>query len=303
MHFVFRQVRSFVIEKMRKRNFLQLFLLLGLFNIFKSSVCEVIRVQCTMNKFELNTHIWTDLGYLSENYSGNRTCVISGLTLNSTNYQFVPVAPNPNIITYFRITESTVPVLTSDVCTALPKITYFNAEGQGIEIIDDYVFTNCTEITSIYLDDNYIHKVGKGIFSNMNKLKILHIRGASLELIDVDLFNNLHEILYLKMDASGLKELPVAAMKNMKKLLWLSLLSNELPDLDAEGFIENLPKLQVIGIDDNNFPCDRLAEIINVFKAKNIFFFEMPWDQTIKKRDYVPHKMKNILCLKQEQVD
>ncbi len=236
-------------------------------------------------------------------YENNRRCTVSDLTLTSKNYTFVPMAPDSNAVLKFELIKSFVPVLTSNVCTTFTKLIQFTAIEQHIEIVEDYAFNNCTELLDLNLEKNNIHKLGVGIFSNTKKLQRLHILGGSLAKLDVDLFTNLSELKQLLYSANGLKELPVEAMKNLKKLELLYLYSNDLSDLDAKGLVENLPSLTAIYLNDNNFPCDRLIEIIDVFKAKRIRIADHAYEKHLKKRDYIPRKISNVVCLTQAQLE
>lgn len=250
----------------------------------KIATCEIRQVTCSM-------------------YEYNKKCTISGLTLTLKNYTFVPIATNFRIVTKFEITGSVVPVITGNVCTTFTKLKNFAAIEQHVEQIEDYAFKNCTELIDLNLEKNSIHKLGEGVFSNTKQLQRLHLLGASLGKIDVDMFSNLSELNQLVYSASGLKELPVAAIQNLKKLEYLYLYSNELADLDTEGLIKNLPNLRTLYINDNNFHCDRLIEIINAFKARNIIVHDHTYSLYIKKRDYIPRKINNIICLSQAQLE
>lgn len=236
-------------------------------------------------------------------YETNRKCAINGLTLTTRNYTFIPVAPNPNFVTKFELLKSIVPVLTANICTTFTKLRHFTAIEQYIEIVEDYAFNNCTDVIDINLEKNNIHKLGTGIFSNTKKLQRVHILGGSLSNVDIDLFNNLGELTQLLFSANGLKELPIASIKNLKKLELLYLYSNDLTDLDADGLVANLPSLKSIYINDNNFHCDRLIEIIEIFQAKKIKVPDHTYEKHLKKRDYIPRKISNIICLSQAQLE
>lgn len=264
-------------ERKAKQNLIKILFLLITSQI-QTATSETIDVQCW---------IFDDI----------KNCTITGLTLNMKNYTFKPVARQPSVVVGFEIKKSTVPVITSEICSTLPKILSFVAIQQGIQIIEDYAFNNCTEITLISMPFNNIHTLGKGIFDNTKKLQEINMHGGSLEQIDVDLFNNLGELLELVISANKLKELPVAAVKNLKKLKILYLYSNELSDLDADGLISNLPSLKAVYINDNNLHCDRLNEIIEAFKAKKILSVDHTHSIYLKKRDYIPHKIQEIICL------
>lgn len=230
-------------------------------------------------------------------------CTISDLTLSLQNYTLQPVATYPKIIYAFELTRSTVPVITTEICTALPRLKSFVAIQQGIQVIQDNAFNNCTEVTLISMPFNNIHTLGKGIFDNAKQLQEINIHGGSLEQIDVNLLNNLGELLELVISANKLQELPVAAVKNLKKLKVLYLYSNELIDLDAEGLVGNLTSLRAVYINDNNFHCDSLSRIIDAFEAKKIMIVDHTHSIYLKKRDYIPHKMKEIICLTAVEIE
>ncbi len=233
----------------------------------------------------------------------NKNCTIVGLTLTLKNFTFKPVATIPNIVASLEIKKSTVPVITTEICTALPKIKSFLAVQQGIQVIQDNAFNNCTELTLISMPFNNIHTLGKGIFDNSRKLQEINIHGGSLEQFDVNLLDNLGELIELVISANKLKEFPIAAVKNLKKLKVLYLYSNELTDLDAEGLVSSLPSLNAVYLNDNNFHCDRLNEIIIAFKAKKIVIVDHTHSIYLRKRDYIPHKIQEIISLSHVELE
>lgn len=269
-------------ELTAKQNLIKIFFLLIVSNI-QTATCETL-VPCSL-------------------FNGNKNCTITGLTLSLKNYTFKPVASKPSIVVGLEITKSTVPVITSEICSALPKILSFVAIQQGIQIIEDYAFNNCTEITLISMPFNSIHTLGKGIFDNTKKLQEINIHGGFSEQIDVTLFDNLGELVELVISANKLKALPLATVKNLKKLKILYIYSNELSDLDAEGLVSNLPSLKAVYINDNNLHCDRLNEIINAFRAKKILTIDHTHSIYLRKRDYIPHKIQEIICLTHVEIE
>lgn len=260
--------------------FIFLFILLHI----KSSCSETKRVGCLM-------------------YENNTKCIISGITITSKNSTFVPIAPDSFIVVRFSIVKSIITVLTSNICETLPKIYQFFAVEQHIEIVEDYAFDKCSDIEEINLEGNNIYKLGAGIFASTKKLKTLHFLGASLDQIDDDLFSGLGELKQLMYSANGLKSLPASAMKNLKKLELLFIYSNELTDLDAATLVDILPNLKSIFINDNNFHCDRLGEILAVFQSRHIQTPDTSYWKHEKKRDYIPRKINKIICLTNAQLE
>lgn len=246
--------------------------------------CDISQVSCVMNR-------------------SNTKCSIFNLTVTSKNYTFVPVAPDSRVVINFEMVKSIVSVLTSNICTTFTKLYSFTAINQHIEIVEDYAFNNCTEIIYINLERNSIHQLGTGCFSNTKKLQRLRILGGSLPHIDIDLFSNLGELKQLLFGDIGLKEVSMEAVKNLKKLESLYLYSNDLADLDAAGLVENLVSLKSVYINDNNFHCDRLIEIIDIFEARKIEITDYSFWTHLKKRDYIPRKVRNIICLSQAQLE
>lgn len=247
------------------------------------STCDISRVNCVMDRY-------------------NTKCTVSNLTVTSKNYTLV-AQPSSITVTKFELVKSVVSVLTSNICNTFTKLNSFTAIDQHIESVEDNAFDNCTEITYINLEKNNIHELGKGTFSKTKKLQELYILGGLLEYIDADLFSNLGELKVLLFGANGLKELPVTAVKNLRKLENLYLYSNDLSDLDAKGLVENLVNLKAIYINDNNFHCKRLDDIIEVFEAKKILCPDDTFHTHIKKRDYIPRKgIRHIICLTEAQL-
>lgn len=117
-------------------------------------------------------------------------------------------------------------------------------------------------------------------------LEFFFAQRLSMEEIKEGAFQGCKNVCYLSLHNNNLMQLDGNVFKGLSNLKELRLYSNHLFDLGVENLLQHTPILSKIGLNDNNFKCSRITEILNLLKAKNIEAVEGTAE--LRKRDYTP---------------
>lgn len=257
---------------------------------FKSNLLSLVLVL-------FNFSISTGAKYKCSTSIDSQTCLIDGLTLTRNDYKIEPEAANLSAVTKFKL-SGIVPVLSSEICDAMPNLTNFKADNVSMEEIDENTFQECKKLMALNLADNQFVKLERNTFKGLTDLRHLLISGGNVPIIDLDL-TDLKQLKILTLNNLSIAVLLPENFCGLENLLNVQLYSNNLFDLDTEGILKHKPKLTNVGLTDNNFKCSRLQEIRSVFEKNNV---ETPHDAKWKRaRSYMPKNVKDIICLSDEQ--
>lgn len=200
-------------------------------------------------------------------------CIMTGVNVTRENYSEEPTGHDTLRLTrQFYLQNSNVPILSKELCKAMPFLFYFNATSQSIEEIEDGAFERCTYLATIDLSKNKLTKLHQNTFKGLRNLGDLYLSGNNSPIGDLDLSTNkLLEILDLKnFDMSSVSVVEMLSEK--KKLQVLRLSSNNLHDIDIEGILEHCPKLKEIDLSHNKLQCERQEKNRSILTEKNIEF-------------------------------
>lgn len=233
--------------------------------------------------------------YTCVSFSPN-SCVLENLALTTfqKNFQLIPNQP-VNEIKNFRFSGSTVKVLTSDVCDALPFITHFSAGESSVTVVDENAFKNCTKLIQLSLESNSLTSLPSRLFEANRELQEVALGENKLTRLDENMFKNNNNLLVVHLYRNALRSLPPKLFENnqnlrffglqdnqFRELLFLdempvlvnvvqiSLYNNKLIDLDADKLLEKFPNLRTIGLYGNEFWCKRQEVIKNFLEEKGV---------------------------------
>lgn len=231
---------------------------------------------------------------LSNNY---QTCTIAGAIVTRESPRFTPTTTtsSKNFLNEFILTSSTVPVLTSEVCNAFPNLLKFSAKSVSLEEIEESTFKGCPKVTEINLEFNPIKKLPEQTFAGLSQLKDLRLLNADLPDIGLELFHDLTSLEVLSFGSNKVVSLPAKALERLGNLRLIYFYSNELLDFEVEDALKSLTSLKEIHLADNNFECNRLAEILAALKLKGISIGKHVHEE--RKRSYSTQKVEGIHCL------
>lgn len=170
-----------------------------------------------------------------------------------------------------EILDSTMEILTEDVCDALPYVTYFAADNIGLIGLQRSAFEKCTKLEVIHLKGNSLKILPSKIFDSNTNLLQIWLSQNEITTIDANLFKNNQNLNHIGLDTNKLEKFSFSTeMPIMKKLTTIYLSHNKLFEVDIETLLEKCPNLLHFWFDGNQFTCDRQKTIIGALDAKNI---------------------------------
>lgn len=225
----------------------------------------------------------------------NTGCLLSDVFLTKENYHFTPFADevNSDQIKKVRILSGEVPKLGGCICNAFNNLDEINLYNLGLEEITEEAFRNCKELTSLVLTKNKLSQLEPNVFSVNTKLAELYVTDNQLDERVIDALPESLKILQL--GDNKLKSFTLN--KTLPNLRTLILTANELTDLDTGNLIQNLPELQNLFINDNDFKCDRLQQIRDEFKSKGVTVSERFNEANPKQRSQIVETRDGFICI------
>lgn len=170
---------------------------------------------------------------------GSINCCIIKITQNASDETFKFKFVKYSVRT-FLLQNSNVPVWNTKVCPQFGNLlSTINLSNNGIVVVQKGSFNGCRTVSTLLLSHN------------------------SIEKLDIDVFDGLTNLQELSLEHNKLTSFDTKIIESLKSLESIILESNYLFDIDAKSIKQNLPNIQAIYIEDNNFLCCRLKEIKN----------------------------------------
>lgn len=231
------------------------------------------------------------------------------LTSPEEHFRLIPNQEDVSDIKGFDLRNSSMQVLTNVTCETLPFLIYFRASWSGLTIVHENAFVNCDKLFKVQLNVNYLTHLPSRLFATNKDLSEVDLRNNRLTEIDENLFKNNKNLVKVDLEMNQLTSLPLNLFKNNAKLDYLDLNDNQLrelafidgmpvshnlevfelnnnnlTDLDVEKLAEKAPNLSIIDLTDNEIPCDRQRQLIQLLEAKNVstvyIDYSIPYDWT-----------------------
>lgn len=219
------------------------------------------------------------------------------LTNINTEGRFIPVSDSPFIVKEFEIRNSTVKLLTPDICRQFPNIEKFTASEVGIETLDEDTFKDCHNLREIRILRNNIKRFERNLFNRNTNLELLYFGINQLTQIPSELFQNLNKLEDLGFASMKFDKFPKNVFEDLRNLKVLWVYHDALLDLDAEDILRAMPRLEKIYLRDNDFKCTRLRTILDLFKSRNVTLDKTIWEGNERVRDYTVSYVEGIECI------
>lgn len=230
-------------------------------------------------------------------YFRNTTvCILDGLKATSSDKHFQVVTNHDStnqVIDAVWIRNSSVKVLTDDICRTLPSIKVLVVKRQDLSSIDPDALKLCTKLevidlylnslstlpehvfhfnpalTKVFMAQNDLASLDENIFVNNVKLTQVVLRFNNLRSMPMTLFRNNANLEKLDISANELREVAfLASLPEKGRLTHLKLDINKLPDFDIETLLDEFPNLKRVHIDDNELWCERQDKIIEFVHSR-----------------------------------
>lgn len=201
-----------------------------------------------------------------------------------------------------KMGHTTIPLLTSSSCDFLPNLEEYYANATGIQEVDENAFYKCNNLTTLNLHVNKIKFLKRNTFNRNINLELLDLHENRLESpLDPDLFKNLRNLKILALDCNKLYHVSWELFADLIQLNTLNLDSNYITDIDPSHILNNSLELQQLYLQDNDFRCKRLKRIIEILKPARIQVLATFRCNSIRKRQYMPKDVNDVICLSEEQ--
>lgn len=210
--------------------------------------------------------------------TGRDQCRFSDIRLTrmQPHYKLVLDDSLRSVIKTVTFQTSVIPIWTGDVCNYFPALDKIMAEKCQVEEIQADAFYNCTVLTNIDFAFNHI--------------KTLHL----------DTFQSLRNLNTLYLHNNNLTYFPVELVRGLTKLEKLALISNHIKEIDEVRLEAELPALENIWINDNDFRCDRVQKIVDSLKKNNRATVSL-YIAGPRQRSYSTRKISDVICLSDAQ--
>lgn len=192
------------------------------------------------------------------------------LTSSTKNFKLIPHRSAYHI-DKFGFRRSSVEVLTSDICEALPHIETFSAPETDIVSVEKDAFRKCIRLTDINLSENLLKTIPVGVFDSNKRLENLWLHNNQLNELDLRIFKNNINLEGLFIERNQIKNLSyLNEMPKLRELKKFVLSVNQLPDINIEMLLEKCTNLESIDLTENKISCERQYEIYRLLRLNNI---------------------------------
>lgn len=199
-------------------------------------------------------------------------CELSGTTCTFSNIDrnWTPSSDDPNIVEIVNFKESSIPVVTKDICDTFPFLKELFLDNVGVQEIQEDAFIYCTGLTKLDLKGNHIDQILPNTFLYTKSLQKLDLSENKIKTLDKNLFSNLPELEVLALNQNFLTEFSSELIRNNKDLIHLYLYSNDLWDIEPAEIADSHSKLKTFSVDDNVLSCSKMIQIHQLLASKEI---------------------------------
>lgn len=130
---------------------------------------------------------------------------------------------------------------------------------------------NASKLGILDLSSNALGDLQIDTFADMSKLEELNLSYSNLSTIPFGLFSHQKHLRTLNISHNNLGLIDYHMFTALEKLEVWDVSGNQLTKLEGyEGFHEHFPELRKIALDENNFSCEYLSELMASFKKQKI---------------------------------
>lgn len=167
----------------------------------------------------------------------------------------------------------------------------------GNQISDVQNVTQVAKLRQLYLAYNPIDIVAiQRITNHLTNLRHLSLAAVHINQLDFRIFANLTNLIELDVSSNHLPSLDLTDVTSLQGLHKLNISNNRLRHIDYDYLRQHFPQLKVIDINQNDFGCDILRDMLhNSFKRQRINAIPRPGQLQIKNQPNVD----GISCLQE----
>ncbi|XP_066254271.1 insulin-like growth factor-binding protein complex acid labile subunit [Euwallacea similis] len=191
---------------------------------------------------------------------------------------------------YLKLSDNSLTVLRNAVFLGLGQLQFLDLSKNRLRVLHEGIFGNLTGLKALHLDSNKVNDIHLGALQGFPGLLDLSLARNNLTLFKVGVFSNLLELENLNLERNSISSLLFEAFLPLKSLTSLNLEYNNLKTLEHISLVSNLRSLKRIGIANNKWRCDYLAELLVTFRNRSV-------DYSSKNLNFLEDNIDGIKCI------
>lgn len=230
-------------------------------------------------------------------FTFNDYCTFSNVEINRSYPNWIARSEDPKrVLEKVQFTNSKIEYLTSDLCDSFQDLKEIRLGDVELEEIDDDAFFSCDGLRILKLESNKLKELPDELFLTSSNLTNLNLASNKLTTFNILSLQNCKELISLDLENNYLTtfEVDPETVDFLTKLELLNINTNDLSTLNEVSLLEALPALTRIWINQNEFPCSRVQQMMASFRSRSI---KVETSQYLRKRYYELEKVEGINCL------
>ncbi|XP_066151202.1 insulin-like growth factor-binding protein complex acid labile subunit [Euwallacea fornicatus] len=201
---------------------------------------------------------------------------------------------------HLNLSANSLTLLRTAVFFGLEELQVLDLSENRLRVLHSDIFDDLTGLKTLHLDSNEINDINLGALQGFGGLLDLSFARNKLTLFKVGAFSNLLQLKNLNLQRNSISSLLFEAFLPLKSLETLNLEYNNLKTIEHISLVSNLRSLRRIGIANNKWRCDYLAELLITFKNRLIDYSSENWNFLEDNIDGIKciDVCKFLLCLK-----
>lgn len=223
-------------------------------------------------------------------------CTFNDINITKENPRFQPYHIKPTDINEVEVGGTQMQVLSRDICDYFPYLgnLVIGRDVNLLEIADD-AFENCTKLYILTVRRNNLIKLQAGLFKTNLNFNELVIDYNPLVTIDPTAVNQNPKFVAIGIRGTQIEDIPYETMFRDNATMAISVFSNNLKDFPIEMLLERTSDIRYVSFSDNDIPCGRVQEILNVLAENpDIIIYK---ESLNKPRESEVSQINGIICI------
>lgn len=221
-------------------------------------------------------------------------CIFKNIKTTVDQPLFYPTAENPLEVNALKFVDSSIEVLTNEICRAFPNLDSLTATSVDLKRIDDVALKQCSKLTFVSFFNNFLESIPTDFFKYNPHLTSFIFQKNLLKKFEPTILIDLPKLTGFSLSENYINDLSFDEFPYLYKLEKLYLYRNELNDLNVFKMAKKFPNLKEIYLDDNPFDCGKLGIILTALKQLNITIKFLGAKK--RTRRYVLSLIENVDC-------
>lgn len=170
-----------------------------------------------------------------------------------------------------RLSHNQITTIADTCSNETLSLNYLDVSHNKISRLNFQTFREDVNFREVLLGFNLLGNISVGSFSNMKALEVLNLTNNQIHFMAPGSFENLENLRVLDLSNNNLKHLDFNVLHSLHLLTELYIENNIIEEIDHVQVLERFQRLQSIDLDNNNFSCNHLIDIIYYLEQKRVF--------------------------------